>query len=124
MQGWNKGGLVNWVGWQKETATWYQRANLVVFPTTYGEGVPIVLLEAAASGRAIVTTDHPGCSAVVKDGKNGLLIPKDDVQALANAIARLLVDPGLRRHMGEAGRQIVETKFSIAAINEITLSAY
>lgn len=124
LQEWNKEGLVNWVGWQKETATWYQRANLVVFPTTYGEGVPTVLLEAAASGRAIVATDHPGCAAVVKDGKNGLLIPKDDVQALANAISRLLGDPGLRRHMGEVGRQIVEAKFSIDAINEITLSAY
>jgi glycosyltransferase involved in cell wall biosynthesis len=53
---WNKEGLVNWVGWQKETAAWYQHANLVVFPTAYGEGVPTVLLEAAASGRAIVTT--------------------------------------------------------------------
>lgn len=124
LEGWKKEGLVNWVGWQNEIAGWYQRANLVVFPTAYGEGVPTVLLEAAASGRAIVATNHPGCAAVVKDGVNGLLVPQDDTQALANAISRLIEDPGLRRQMGRAGREVVEAQFSTDAVNAITLSAY
>lgn len=121
---WGDEGLVNWVGWQNDMAIWYQRANLVVFPTSYGEGVPTVLLEAAASGRAIVTTDHPGCVAVVKNGKNGLVVPKNDEQALANAISRLLLNPSLRHQMGKAGREIIEVQFRMEAINEITHSAY
>ncbi len=121
---WTKAGLVNWVGWQKETAAWYQKANLFVFPTTYGEGVPTVLLEAAASGRAIVTTDHPGCTEVVKEGENGTLIPAGDVLAFADAIARLLSDPDLRHRMGRAGRRLVEQRFLKPLINERTLAIY
>jgi glycosyltransferase involved in cell wall biosynthesis len=124
LEQWRKEGLVDWVGWEHEIASWYQRANLVVAPTTYGEGVPTVLLEAAASGRAIIATDHPGCAAVVKDGENGLLIPKGDSQALADAIVRLLSNPALRSQMGKAGRELIKQKFSVEAINQSTLSAY
>lgn len=124
LKGWENEGLVKWLGWQNDMPAWYQRANLVVFPTAYGEGVPTVLLEAAASGRAIVTTNHPGCEAVVKNGKNGLLIPVNNEQALAKVISNLLLDHNRRQQMGKAGRQIIEAEFSMEAINEITLSAY
>jgi glycosyltransferase involved in cell wall biosynthesis len=60
----------------------------------------------------------------VKDAKNGILVPKDDEQALAKAISSLLLDPDKRRQMGKEGRQIIELQFSVDAINEITVAAY
>ena len=124
LEDWKNEGLVNWVGWQEETAIWYQKTNIFAFPTKYGEGVPTVLLEAASSGRAIVTTKHPGCMAVVNDGESGVLVPPGDVALLAGAIQPLLSDAGLRQRMGLAARAIVERKFSKELINAKILVIY
>lgn len=124
LEEWKNEGLVNWVGWQEEPAVWYQRANIFAFPTKYGEGVPTVLLEAASSGRAVVTTNHPGCTAVVSQGVNGILVPPGDVQALAEAIISLVSDAKLRAKMGRAGRKRAEKHFSKASINQRTYNVY
>jgi glycosyltransferase involved in cell wall biosynthesis len=96
----------------------------VCLPTYYGEGVPKVLIEAAACGRPIVTTDMPGCRDIVRNGHNGLLVAPRDVSALVEALQRLINDVELRRTMGERGRVLAEREFDLAAVIEQTLSIY
>jgi len=92
-----------WLGDCKDMPRCLQEANIVCLPS-YREGVPKVLLEACAAGRAVITTDSPGCRDVVRTGENGLLVPPRDAGALAAAIRRLAEDPEVRRRMGTAGR--------------------
>ena len=120
---WQLEGILEWWGRRDDMPEVLARANLVVLPS-YREGLPKVLLEAASTGRAIVTTDTPGCREIVKHRENGLLIPVKDPVALANAIDRLLSDPGLRSQMGLKGRGMVEKEFSEARVVGETLALY
>jgi glycosyltransferase involved in cell wall biosynthesis len=95
-----------------------------MFPSTYGEGVPKALLEAAACARPIVAADMPGCREVVRSGETGLLVPPHDIGALAEAIAALAGDPTRRRAMGIAGRALVEREFGEAVVAAQTLALY
>jgi glycosyltransferase involved in cell wall biosynthesis len=101
----------------------YQTASLVVLPS-YREGLPKVLLEAAASGRAIVTTDVPGCRDVVRQNDNGLLVPSKSWRALAGAIECLIQDRDRRERMGARGRELAEKEWAVPTIIEKTLSLY
>jgi glycosyltransferase involved in cell wall biosynthesis len=120
---WRKKGFVEWWGWQENMLKVYAHANVICLPS-YREGLPKTLLEAAACGRAIVTTDVPGCREVVMAGVNGLLVPPADSTALANAIQTLIEDPSLRGKMGQSGRKLVVEKFSSQLIAEQTLAFY
>jgi len=82
------------------------------------------LLEAAASGLPIVTTNVPGCREVVEDGVEGLLVPACDADALAEALAKLIADPALRARMGAAARARAEAEFGMEAIIDQTLKLY
>ena len=75
------------------------------------EGLPMVLLEAMAMGRAVVATEVGGIPGVVRHGENGWLVPPGDASALAEAIARLARDPALRERMGRAARRTIEARF-------------
>ena len=121
---WQKQGAVEWWGRHEDMPEVLAQANLVVLPTTYGEGVPKILLEAAAVGRAVIATDIPGCREIVRHGQNGLLIPPGDVFALASAIGELLKDPERRARMGRRGREIVEAEFSEQRVVTETLAIY
>jgi glycosyltransferase involved in cell wall biosynthesis len=121
---WVNEDFVEWEGWVEDTPSIYRSANIVALPTRYGEGVPTILLEAAASGRALIASDHPGCKAVVSHGNNGLIIESGDVAGLAKAIKTLAEDPTLRSRMGAKGRKLVEQNFSNIEINQQTLRAY
>ena len=99
------------------------RANIVVLPS-YREGLPKVLLEAAACARAIVTTDVPGCREIVRSGVNGLLVPARDSGALADAITTLLQSQELRSQFGLAGRAIALNEFAEEIVVEQTLALY
>jgi glycosyltransferase involved in cell wall biosynthesis len=112
LETWAKDGLIEWWGKRDDMAVVFASSHVVCLPSSYGEGVPKVLIEAAACGRAIVTTDTPGCREITHDGKNGLLVPKDDSAALAQAIRKLVENPDLRRKMGANGRQIAGAEFS------------
>lgn len=120
---WVEEGCVEWWGWQGEMRSVYAACTVVTLPSL-GEGIPTVLLEAAACGRPIVATDVPGCRDVVQEGVNGLLVPPDDPAALAEALGKLLAKKGLRRRMGTAGRKLVEERFSDARVNAETLVVY
>jgi len=115
---------IAWLGRVEDIRTVWQRAAIAVLPTSYGEGVPLALLEAAACARPIIASDTPGCREIVRDGETGLLAPPDDVDALADAIAALAAAPARRRAMGEAGRALVERDFAAPLIAEQTLALY
>jgi len=123
IQGWVDEGVVEWWGHRDEMPEVLARAHVVVLPT-YSEGLPKVLLEAAAAARPIVTTDVPGCREVVRHGVNGLLVPPRDSFALASAVETLLDAPVLRRRFGEAGRRIAEAEFSEQLVVRQTMGIY
>ena len=77
------------------------------------EGVPMAILEAMALGRPVVATDVGGVSEAVESGVTGLLVPTNDEAALAAAFLELVADPGLRRRLGEKGRQRYREGFGV-----------
>lgn len=121
---WHSSGIVDWIGLRTDIASVLQSANVVALPTKYGEGVPKVLLEAAASARAIIATDAPGCREVAVHDVNALLVPPGDVDSLTRALAALVGDPERRRAMGAAGRQLIEQAFSDDIVAEQTIEVY
>ena len=121
---WNKEGVIEWQGPSRDIAEAFRHAHIVTLPSAYGEGVPKVLLEAAASGLPIVTTDMPGCREVVKEGVNGFLVPKEDAEQLAAALKKLINDPVLCKTMGDNGRKMIEAEFSVQQVVEETLEVY
>ena len=124
LKAWADAGLIEWLGKRDDMPRVYAQSNIVCLPTTYGEGVPKVLIEAAASGRACVTTDSPGCREIVRHGENGLAVPPGDIAALAGAVERLISDPALRQRMGAKGRQIVLDGFTLRQVIDETLALY
>lgn len=121
---WQYEGIVEYRGYQEDIPAVWAASTLAVLPTTYGEGVPKALLEAAACARAIVATDTPGCREIVRHGENGLLVPVKDPAALAGAIARLLRDPEGRRAMGARGRALAIEHFTEDIVVRRTLELY
>jgi glycosyltransferase involved in cell wall biosynthesis len=115
---------IAWLGRVEDVRMVWQRAAIAVLPTSYGEGVPLALLEAVACARPIIASDTPGCREIVRHGETGLLVPPHDVDVLAEAIAALAADPAWRRGMGEAGRALVERDFAAPLIVEEMLALY
>ena len=124
LQGWQAEGLIEWLGARDDMPAVYAESNIVCLPSTYGEGVPRVLIEAAACARACVTTDTPGCREIVRDGVNGLLVPANDIAALTQAVQHLIDNPAKRMKMGAAGRQIFLAGFTLRQVVNETLSLY
>ena len=123
LQDWQKENVIELWGWKENMADVYAQAAIVCLPS-YREGVPITLIEAAACGRPIVTSDVPGCREVVRHGENGLLVPARDAGALAEALKKLLLSPNTRSEMGRRGRTIAERDFSIDLVISQTFSVY
>jgi len=96
----------------------------VVCLPSRAEGLPLVLLEAMAQGKPVVASAVGGVPELVVDGETGLLVPPGDVEALAQALRRVLGDPELARRLGEAGRRRVRERFSAAAAADRVLSLY
>jgi glycosyltransferase involved in cell wall biosynthesis len=124
IQAWVDQGAIEWWGYQSDMTQVYARSHIVCLPSYYGEGVPRVLIEAAACGRPIVTTDTPGCREVVVHGKNGLLVPPRAPTALADALRALAQDPELRIEMGRRGRERAVADFSLDRVVAATLAVY
>ncbi len=99
------------------------QASVIVLPS-YREGLPKVLLEAAACARPIVTTDVPGCREVVRPGVDGLLVPARDARALARAIETLVQSRTLRERYGSAAREIAVNEFAEEIVVRKTLALY
>jgi glycosyltransferase involved in cell wall biosynthesis len=124
LQTWAASGSVEYWGRRHDMPEVLAGADLACLPTFYGEGVPKSLIEAAASGLPIVTSDLPGCRDIVRDGENGLLVPPRDPEALARAMETILADEQLRLRFGQAGRRRVESEFSLEHVVNETLGVY
>lgn len=124
LQVWAREGVVELWGKRVDMPQVLSSVHIVCLPSVYGEGVPKILLEAAACGRPVVTTDWPGCRDAVRAGETGLLVPPGDVGQLADALARLLLDPPLRQKFGEAARRLAEREFDVTSVVEATLRVY
>jgi glycosyltransferase involved in cell wall biosynthesis len=121
---WRAAGIVQPLGHVEDMAALLSEVDVMALPSSYGEGVPRSLIEAAACGLPIVTTDAPGCREIVVDGVNGFLVPVRDANSLALAIKRLHADPALRQSMGRAGREKVLREFDEQIVFEKTLAVY
>ena len=108
-------GYVKIIGFQKDIATLYAKSHIICLPS-YREGFPKSLIEAAAAGRAVVTTDVPGCRDAIIPNKTGLLVPIKDSKKLADALQWLIENPKERIAMGKAGRKFAEKEFPIEKI--------
>lgn len=123
VRAWVDEGVVEWLGHVEDMAGLFRSVDVVALPS-YREGLPKGLIEAGASGCALVTTDVPGCREVVRDGVDGLLVPARDASALAEAIARLHDDPGLRARLGRAARARAIGVFDERIVIGLTMAVY
>jgi glycosyltransferase involved in cell wall biosynthesis len=124
IQAWVREGIVEWWGYRDNMPEVYAASHIVTLPSYYGEGLPVALLEAAASGKPLITTRMRGCRDVVRDGDNGILVPVKDALPLAKAIVTLLESPELRQRMGKRGREIVLAEFSSKFVADKVLALY
>lgn len=121
---WAREGIVEYLGHVADVAALWRESHVAVLPSYYGEGVPLSLIEAAAAGRPLVAADGPGLRDIVRHGKTGLLVPPRDADALADAIATLARDPGLRQGYGAGARKLAENAFAESIVQTQTLSLY
>lgn len=113
LKSWEQGGLIECLGYRTDIPLLFSQANVVSLPSFYGEGLPKVLIEAAACGRAVVTTDWPGCRDAITPSETGLLVPIKDSVALAEAFQQLIENDEQRLAMGKAGRKLAEDVFDV-----------
>jgi len=115
---WKDEGLVEIFGETNDVRPFLAGASVYVLPS-YREGTPRTVLEAMAMGRAIITTDAPGCRETVVDGVNGFLVPERDSKSLAEAMERFILEPELIAKMGKASRRIAEEKYNVHIVNQV-----
>lgn len=114
-------GIITFHGFKTDILPYYGMADCVVLPS-YHEGMSNVLLEGAATGRALIASDIPGCRETVADGVSGFLCRPKDTDSLCNAMRRFAdLDPGIRRDMGLSGRRLVTEGFDRRRVVEMTL---
>ena len=121
---WASEGVLELWGQRSDMPRVLAAAQVVVLPSYYGEGLPKVLIEAAACGRAVVTTDHPGCRDAIDPGVTGLLVPVRNAEALADALKGLINDPARCQAMGNAGRALAESAFDVQQVVAAHLRIY
>lgn len=119
----NSKNIVEFLGYQDDIPSLFEKSHIICLPS-YREGLPKVLIEAAAASRAIVTTDVPGCRDAIIPNKTGLIVPVRNSEALANAIQDLLENSEKRVAMGRAGRELAEKEYAIENIVEAHLEIY
>ncbi len=124
LENWASEGFVKQVGYRNDIKAIFAVSDIVVHPTCYMEGIPRVLIEAAAMGKPVVTTMAPGVAEVVEHGVNGVCIPPGDEMALAAAIESLLADADVRRRYGTAGRRKAEAGYDARSVADRHLAEY
>lgn len=124
LEKWNSEGCIVWKGQCNNMPEVLSLASIVCLPSFYGEGLPKVLLEAAAIGRPLIATDAPGCREIVQNGENGFLVTVRDISSLYDAIITLIADKNLRDKMGKKSRLLVESHFSTDTVNSKMIQLY
>lgn len=120
LSAWVEGGVLEFLGKLDDVRPALASATIYVLPS-YREGTPRTVLEAMAMGRAIITTDAPGCRETVIDGGNGYLVPVKSVDALVTAMQRFIDDSSLAARMGKCSREIAQEKYDVHKINSVML---
>jgi glycosyltransferase involved in cell wall biosynthesis len=115
---------VTWPGPRRDIPAVLAMSDVFVLPTAYREGIPRALLEAAAMGLPLITTDSPGCNEVVENEVNGFLVPVRDAGMLSQAILQLIERPELRQRFGEVSRQRTVERFDLSVIATQTCLMY
>jgi glycosyltransferase involved in cell wall biosynthesis len=116
-------GFIEYAGRLQDVRPEIAAAQVYVLPS-YREGTPRTVLEAMAMGRAIVTTDTPGCRETVKNEWNGLLVEPRDAEGLAAAMERFIVDPALAATMGQRSRELAVEKYDANKVANDLLTGF
>ncbi len=124
LESWGREEGIRWLGWQENVAQLLAEAHILALPTRYGEGLPRILLEAAACGRPVLASDVAGCRAAVVPGHTGILIPSKDGPALDHALRLLIENPELRQRMGAAARRHVAKHFDARVVARATVEDF
>ena len=120
VEAWVTEGAIEYLGEAQDVRPHLAAATVYVLPS-YREGIPRTVLEAMATGRAVVTTDAPGCRDTVVPGENGFLVPPRDATALAEALERFFCEPALAQTMGEASLRLARSRFEVGAVNAVLI---
>jgi len=120
VEAWQRGGAIEYLGRLDDVRSAIAGCSVYVLPS-YREGTPRTVLEAMAMGRAIITTQTPGCRETVLDGENGYLVPVKDVDALVDAMSRMIERPQQIIVMGAQSRAIAEEKYDVHKVNAVML---
>lgn len=118
---WVSEGSIKFLGKLSDVRSAIANCSVYVLPS-YREGTPRTVLEAMAMGRAIITSDAPGCRETVADGDNGFLVPVKSVDALEEAMLKFIDDPTLAIRMGARSRQIAEDTYDVHKVNAVMLA--
>ena len=121
---WRRGGAVDVLGYRHDVRTLFALADVVVHPTYYPEGIPRVLIEAAAMGKPIVSTSIPGVEQILSNDVNGIVVPPRSADAIANALETLLTDAALRARYGDAGRRWAKEHYDVHLVVERHMAEY
>jgi glycosyltransferase involved in cell wall biosynthesis len=121
LRSWENEGIVRWLGNRPDVPELIAGCTVFVLPS-YREGKPRSSMEAMAMGRALITTDVPGCRETVEPGVNGILVPPRDVPALSDAMERFIQTPALARSMGDESARIARERFDVNRINQRILA--
>ena len=123
-QDWQTKNHIRILGHIDDIPSLLAQSDIFVLPSYYGEGFSKALIEAAACGLPVITTDMPGCRDAIIPNVTGLLIPPRDTAALVSAIEKLVNDDDLRKSMGTAGRKLAEERYSIEQVVATHLAIY
>ena len=124
LQEWIDKGIIEYWGHKTNMNEIINKSSVVVLPSYYGEGLPKILIEAAACGKPVITTDHPGCRDAIISNKTGILIPKKDPNSLIRSIKYILSSEDKCYRMGIASRELAEKKFDIRNVIKSHLEIY
>lgn len=117
VEAWVGVGDIRYLGDVSDVRPVLARSSVIVLPSYYREGIPRSLLEGLATGRALITTDMPGCRETVLSGQNGLLIPPQNAHALAAAMMTLCTQPKSVEAFGRRSRAYAEERFDVHRVN-------
>jgi glycosyltransferase involved in cell wall biosynthesis len=118
---WDEEGVIQYLGETRDVRPFVKDCSVFVLPTFYREGIPRSILEALAMGRAVITTDLPGCRDTVEHGTNGFRVPPRDPATLARAMMNFLVDPDLASRMGARSRELAVRTYDVHEVNRLLL---
>ena len=123
-ESWQQSNFITVLGSRSDVSEIFQNSHVVVLPSYYGEGLPKVLIEAAACGRAVITTNNPGCIEAVIPNETALIIEPKDSSALLGAICDLALNECKRKQMGIKGREFALNTFDVKAVVQRHLTIY